>query len=48
MSLFFTFDNINIIYFCNEIDGILTLVFIKKVQLVVFLSTFPEVLVTTL
>ena len=47
MSLFFTFDNVNIIYFCNEIDIILTLVFIEKVQLVVFLGTFPEVLVTT-
>ena len=47
MSFFFTFDNINIIYFCNEIDVLLTLVFIKKVQLVVFLGTFPEVLVTT-
>ena len=45
MSLLFTFDSINI--FCNEIDVILTLAFIKKVQLVVFLGTFPEVLVTT-
>ena len=44
MSLFFTFDNINIIYFCNETDVILTFVFIKKVQLVEFLGKFPEVL----
>ena len=47
MSLFVTFDNINIIYLCKESDVILTLVFFEKVQLVVFLDTFPEFLVNT-
>ena len=43
----FVFDNINILYFCKEIYVILTLlVFNEKVQLVMFLGTFPEVLVT--